>query len=61
MDTVTAAGNQICALARVPNGLLYLICSPWAQHGGGSRPGPRQDCYGRLIKGEKPILTPTKP
>ena len=37
MDTVTAAGNQMCALTHVPKGKLYLVCSPWAVHGAGSR------------------------
>jgi cephalosporin-C deacetylase-like acetyl esterase len=62
MDTVTASGNQICALAHVPKGLLYLICSPWAMHGGGSRASQLGgECYARFLKGEKPILAPTKP
>jgi cephalosporin-C deacetylase-like acetyl esterase len=62
MDTVTASGNQVCALAHVPRGLLYLICSPWAMHGAGSRDsGLAAECYGRFLKGERPILTPTRP
>jgi cephalosporin-C deacetylase len=62
MDTVTAAGNQICALSHVPRGQLYLICSPWAMHGAGSRASNLgADCYARFLKGEKPIVTPTRP
>jgi len=62
MDTVTASGNQICALAHVPRGQLYLVCSPWAMHGAGSRPGHDAGaCYARFLKGETAILTPTKP
>lgn len=62
MDTVTASGNQICALAHVREGLLYLICSPWAMHGAGSRaPNLGGECYARFLKGEKAILTPTRP
>lgn len=62
MDTVTAAGNQLCALAHVPKGQLFLVCSPWAMHGAGSRaPGLASECYNRFLKGEKPILTPTRP
>ena len=62
MDTVTAAGNQICALAHVPNRLLYLVCSPWAMHGAGSRDGNRiGECYARFRQGEDAIHTPTKP
>jgi hypothetical protein len=46
----------------VPKGLLYLICSPWAMHGGGSRASQLGgECYARFLKGEKPILAPTKP
>ncbi|MBM4085857.1 MAG: acetylxylan esterase, partial [Planctomycetes bacterium] len=62
MDTVTAAGNQVCALAHVPKGRLFLVCSPWAMHGAGSRaPGLIGECYNRFLKGEPPILTPTRP
>jgi cephalosporin-C deacetylase-like acetyl esterase len=62
MDTVTAAGNQVCALAHVPNGLLYLICSPWAMHGAGSRDSSLgAACLARFLKGEKPFATPTRP
>lgn len=66
MDTVTAAGNQICAVAHVPKGQLYLICSPWAMHGAGARglapgfPGP-EECYEKFRKGEKQTFPPTKP
>ncbi len=56
MDTVTAAGNQICALAHVPREHLYLVCSPWAMHGGGSRPGNDiQERYARFRNGEAPL------
>jgi cephalosporin-C deacetylase len=56
MDTVTASGNQICALAHVPRQLLYLVCSPWAMHGAGSRdPNLVQECYTRFRDGESPL------
>lgn len=62
MDTVTASGNQICALAHVPPGLLYLVCSPWAMHGAGSRDSSLvQQCLNRFLAGEKPIEKPTRP
>jgi cephalosporin-C deacetylase-like acetyl esterase len=32
LDTVTASGNQICALAHVKPGQLELICDPWTSH-----------------------------
>lgn len=61
MDTVTAAGNQVCALAHVPKGQLLLVCSPWAMHGGGSRDAALcAAAYQRYLRGEKPILRPTK-
>jgi hypothetical protein len=37
LDTVTASGNQICALAHVKPGLLQLICDPWTSHASDSR------------------------
>jgi hypothetical protein len=63
MDTVTASGNQICGLSHVPRGLLSVVCSPWAMHGGGSRAGnPNSELYARFRNGETPvILAPTKP
>lgn len=61
MDTVTAAGNQICALAHVPRGQLFLVCSPWAMHGGGSRDSSLvAQCYDRFLKGEPAIAKPTR-
>ena len=63
MDTVTASGNQICALAHIRNGLLSLVSSPWAMHGGGSRTGnPNPELYVRFCNGVMPIIpAPTKP
>lgn len=62
MDTVTASGNQICALAHVPKKQLYLVCSPWAMHGAGSRDsGLIGPCYTRFLKGENPLPPPTQP
>ena len=62
MDTVTGAGNQVCALAHVPDDQLYLVCSPWAMHGAGSRDrGLVGECYTRFLRGEAPIVTPTRP
>lgn len=62
MDTVTAAGNQICALSHVPRGQLYLICSPWAMHGAGSRNSSLGgECYDRFRRAEKPLFKPSKP
>jgi len=61
MDTVTASGNQICALAHVPRQLLYVVCSPWAMHGAGSRDSNLvQECYTRFRNGEEPLPTPTR-
>jgi len=55
MDTVTASGNQICALAHVRRDLLTLVCSPWAMHGGGSRAGnPIGERYARFLGGSRP-------
>jgi cephalosporin-C deacetylase-like acetyl esterase len=55
MDTVTASGNQICALAHVPRRLLYMACSPWSGHGSGSRPGNQcGERYARFLKGQSP-------
>ena len=62
MDTVTASGNQICALAHVPRGLLYMVCSPWSGHGSGSRPGNRcGEIYARFLNGQPPIPREAKP
>ncbi|MBM3500529.1 MAG: acetylxylan esterase, partial [Armatimonadetes bacterium] len=56
MDTVTAAGNQLCALAHVPRERLHLVCSPWAMHGAGSRaPNLVEECYARFRRGEPPL------
>lgn len=61
MDTVTAAGNQVCALSHVPAGKLLLVCSPWAMHGGGSRdPSICAEAYQSFLKGENPIPKPTR-
>ena len=62
MDSVTAPGNQICAVAHVPKGKLLFVCSPWAMHGGGSRDATlAESAYTRFRKGERPYFTPTKP
>ena len=62
MDSVTAPGNQICAVAHVPKGQLLLVCSPWAMHGGGSRDATlAEDAYSRFRKGITPYFKPTKP
>jgi len=62
MDTVTASGNQICALAHVPRRLLYMACSPWGGHGSGSRQGNRcGELYARFLRGERPIPPAPKP
>ena len=56
MDTVTAAGNQICALAHAPKDKLFLVCSPWATHGAGSRDSSlTAACYARFINGKDPL------
>ena len=61
MDTVTAAGNQICALAHVPRSQLLMVCSPWAMHGGGSRDsGLVAGYYQRFMKGEPVIIKPAR-
>jgi cephalosporin-C deacetylase-like acetyl esterase len=62
MDTVTASGNQICALAHVPRRLLYMACSPWSGHGSGSRQGNRcGELYSRFLKGESPLPAGPRP
>lgn len=61
MDTVTASGNQVCALSHVPAGHLLMICSPWAMHGGGSRDSSlAAQAYERFLKDEPVIPTPTR-
>jgi len=62
LDTVTASGNQICALAHVKPGLLQLICDPWTSHASmprGSR--LRSEAIGRWTAGQPPIKDPIKP
>jgi cephalosporin-C deacetylase-like acetyl esterase len=62
MDTVTAAGNQLCALAHVPRERLFLVCSPWAMHGAGSRaPSLTEECYARFRRGEAPLPSRVEP
>ncbi len=62
MDSVTAPGNQICAVAHIRHGQLLLVCSPWAMHGGGSRDAAlAEDAYSRFRKGATPYFKPTKP
>ena len=62
LDTVTASGNQICALAHVKPGLLQLICDPWVSHGSDARGGQlRGEAVARWMRGENPIVNPAKP
>ena len=61
MDTVTASGNQLAALAHVPRSQLYLVCSPWGGHGTGSREGNHLWEYdNRFLKGVTPVIPVTK-
>jgi cephalosporin-C deacetylase-like acetyl esterase len=51
LDTVTASGNQICALAHVKPDLLQLICDPWTSHASDSRGASlRAEAIGRWLK-----------
>jgi cephalosporin-C deacetylase-like acetyl esterase len=51
LDTVTASGNQICALAHVKPGLLELICDPWTSHASDPRGASlRADAIHRWLK-----------
>ena len=62
LDTVTASGNQLCALAHVKPGLLQLICDPWTSHASMPRGSTlRSEAIGRWRAGEPPILNPIKP
>ena len=57
MDTVTAGGNQLCALAHVPPAQRYVLCSPWGGHATGIREGSRLwEYYDRFLKGQQPVI-----
>jgi len=61
LDTVTASGNQICALAHVKPGLLELICDPWRSHASGPRGGKlRSEGINRWAAGEPPVKNAAK-
>jgi len=61
LDTVTASGNQMCALAHVKSGLLKLICDPWVSHAS-SPDGQRRrgEAVVRWFQGEPPVKQPAK-
>jgi len=62
LDTVTAGGNQVCALAHVKPGLLELVCEPWKGHASSVR-GQRlySAAIRRWLRGEPPVTNPVKP
>lgn len=61
LDTVTASGNQICALAHVKPGLLELICDPWTCHASEPRGAAlRAEAINRWMRGEPPVAHPIK-
>ena len=61
LDTVTAAGNQICALAHVKPGRLQLICDPWTGHASEPRGATlRAEAITRWLRGAPPVLHPAK-
>jgi len=61
LDTVTASGNQICALAHVKPGLLELICDPWRSHASGPRGARlRGEAVTRWLGGKVPVKNPVK-
>ena len=61
LDTVTASGNQICALAHVKPGLLELICDPWRSHASSPRGSKlRAEAINRWLRGEPPVQDPIK-
>jgi cephalosporin-C deacetylase len=61
LDTVTASGNQICALAHVKPGRLELICDPWTSHASEPRGAAlRGQAINRWLQGEPPVLHPAR-
>ena len=61
LDTVTASGNQICALAHLKPGQLELICDPWHSHASSPRGGRlRSEAVQRWMHGESPVLNAAK-
>jgi cephalosporin-C deacetylase len=61
LDTVTASGNQICALAHLPPGRLELICDPWTSHASEPRGATlRAQAIDRWFRGEPPVQHPAK-
>ena len=61
LDTVTASGNQICALAHVKPGQLELICDPWTSHASEPRGATRRaEAINRWLHGEPPVKQPAK-
>jgi cephalosporin-C deacetylase-like acetyl esterase len=61
LDTVTASGNQICALAHVKPGQLELICDPWTSHASEPRGAAlRAAAINRWLQGETPLVRPVK-
>ena len=61
LDTVTASGNQICALAHLKPGQLELICDPWTSHASEPRGATlRAEAINRWLQGEPPVKHPAK-
>jgi cephalosporin-C deacetylase-like acetyl esterase len=61
LDTVTASGSQICALAHLKPGQLELICDPWTSHASEPRGAAlRGAAINRWLQGEPPVKNPAK-
>jgi len=61
LDTVTASGNQICALAHLKPGQLELICDPWHSHASSPRGARlRSEAVQRWMRGEPPVKNAAK-
>ncbi len=59
LDTVTASGNQMCALAHIQPGNLELICDPWRSHASSPRGQRlRSQAINRWLNGEDPVQNP---
>ena len=61
LDTVTASGNQISALAHLKPGQLQLICDPWQSHASSPRGASlRSEAIQRWMRDEPPVKNAAK-